>query len=133
MFSDETLDNIQNADPETFDAIARHFVYWGEIDIRVRGQVIRSDGHGFCGLERKTLLMLLQDRARQLGVDLAFQTDVDVDALPDSDLIVAADGINSGHPRALRRPLQAQHRLAQKQVFVVRHHEILSSLHLRFP
>jgi anthraniloyl-CoA monooxygenase len=96
VFSDETLDNIQNADPETFEAIARHFVYWGEIDIHVRGRVIRSDGHGFCGLERKTLLMLLQDRARELGVDLKFETEVDVDALPDSDLIVAADGINSG-------------------------------------
>jgi anthraniloyl-CoA monooxygenase len=95
VFSDETLDNIQNADPETFDAIARRFVYWGEIDIRVRGQVIRSDGHGFCGLERKTLLMLLQDRARDLGVDVRFQTEVNVDALPESDLIVAADGINS--------------------------------------
>src|SRR5688572_9811475 len=97
VFSDETLDNIQNADPETFDAIARHFVYWGEIDIHVRGRVIRSDGHGFCGLERKTLLMLLQDRARELGVELKFQHDVpDVETLPESDLIVAADGINSG-------------------------------------
>jgi anthraniloyl-CoA monooxygenase len=97
VFSDETLENIQNADPESFESIANAFVYWGEIDIHVRGQTIRSDGHGFCGMERKKLLLILQERARELGVALKFETDIpELDALPDSDLIIAADGINSG-------------------------------------
>jgi anthraniloyl-CoA monooxygenase len=97
VFSDETLENIQNADPESFAAITNAFVYWGEIDIRVRGEVIRSDGHGFCGMERKQLLLILQERARELGVTLKFETDIpDLDKLPPSDLIIAADGINSG-------------------------------------
>src|SRR5690606_5053610 len=95
VFSDETLDNIQHADPKTFEAIASHFVYWGEIDIHVRGRTIRSDGHGFCGLERKTLLTLLQDRASERGVGLRFETEVNTDALAGRDLIGAADGINS--------------------------------------
>jgi anthraniloyl-CoA monooxygenase len=97
VFSDETLENIQNADPESFAAITDSFVYWGEIDIKVRGQTIRSDGHGFCGMERKQLLLILQQRARQLGVTLKFETEVpDPGTLPPSDLIIAADGINSG-------------------------------------
>ncbi len=96
VFSDETLGNIQANDPESFAAITREFVYWGEIDTHVRGQVIRSDGHGFCGMERRQLLLLLQRRAAELGVVLRFETEVDdLDALGPVDLIVAADGINS--------------------------------------
>ena len=35
-----------------------------------------SGGHGFCGIGRMKLLLLLQERARELGVDLRFQTEV---------------------------------------------------------
>ncbi len=96
VFSDETLGNIQANDPESFAAMTREFVYWGAIDTHVRGEVIRSDGHGFCGMERRQLLLLLQRRAADLGVILRFETEIDdLDALGDVDLIVAADGINS--------------------------------------
>jgi anthraniloyl-CoA monooxygenase len=36
-----------------------------------------STGHGFCGIGRKqAAVMLLQARARELGVDLRFETKV---------------------------------------------------------
>ena len=58
--------------------------------------MITSGGHGFCGIERRHLLNILQRRAASLGVELIFQREVDdVAAFPDADLIVAADGINS--------------------------------------
>src|SRR5213078_4022334 len=57
--------------------------------------VHRVGGNGFCGCSRVTLLRLLQERARALGVSLKFQTEVDPAAHSDADLIVAADGINS--------------------------------------
>ena len=95
VFSDETLGNFQIADRRSYDAITGAFAYWSAIDVHVRGQIIRSDGHGFCGLERKTLLFILQDRARELGAQLHFGTEVDVAQLKGYDLIVAADGINS--------------------------------------
>src|SRR4051812_1532295 len=95
VFSDETLGNFQIADRRSYEAITEAFAYWSAIDVHVRGQIIRSDGHGFCGLERKTLLFILQDRARELGAQLNFGTEVDVAQLKDYDLIVAADGINS--------------------------------------
>ena len=58
--------------------------------------MITSSGHGFCGIERKHLLSILQRRAERLGVQLVFETEVETPAaFPDADLIVAADGINS--------------------------------------
>ena len=42
-----------------------------------RGRTIRSGGHGFCGIARKRLLEILQERARELGVELRFETEVD--------------------------------------------------------
>ena len=41
-----------------------------------------SGGHGFCGIGRKRLLMLLQERARELGVDLRFETEAPDAATP---------------------------------------------------
>jgi anthraniloyl-CoA monooxygenase len=96
VFSDETLGNFKERDPESYAAITGEFAYWGDIEILVRGERLRSGGHGFCGMERKRLLMLLQERARSLGVALVFQHEVnDLAALGDPDVIVAADGINS--------------------------------------
>lgn len=97
VFSDETMSNLADADAESYAAITRDFARWDAIDIRVKGQVIRSRGHGFCGIERKRLLQTLQARARALGVELRFRTEIaDVDALRDgADLLVGADGLRS--------------------------------------
>ncbi|HUD61639.1 MAG TPA: bifunctional salicylyl-CoA 5-hydroxylase/oxidoreductase [Acetobacteraceae bacterium] len=96
VFSDETLRNLKGGDPRTEQRISDSFVHWDDIDIHFRNRVIRSGGHGFCGIERRHLLNILQDRAAELGVELYFQREVhDVAEFADADLIVAADGINS--------------------------------------
>src|SRR4051812_3794347 len=92
VFSDETLAAFEAADPESYAEITRRFVRWSEIDVRYRGEVVTSGGHGFSAMGRKELLGILQRRASALGVDLRFRSEVD--AL-DGDLIVAADGVNS--------------------------------------
>jgi anthraniloyl-CoA monooxygenase len=46
-------------------------------------------------IARRTLLALLQERAREVGADLRFQTGVDLEDLDGYDLVVAADGANS--------------------------------------
>src|SRR5882757_7833106 len=75
VFSDATLDNF-----------AVHF----------RGTVHRVGGNGFCGCSRRKLLLILQERARELGVALHFETEIDDEAqFADADLVVLADGINS--------------------------------------
>jgi len=97
VFSDQTLDLFRAADLPSYEAIVRSFAYWDDIEIRFKGTVHRVPGNGFCGCSRRTLLMLLQDRARQVGVDLVFSHEIaDIAALKrDFDLVVAADGINS--------------------------------------
>lgn len=97
VLSDETLDNLAQNDPESANEIRSQFAYWDDIALHHHGQVIRSSGHGFCGIGRKTLLLILQDRARGLGVDLQFETEARPasDYMADYDLVVACDGLNS--------------------------------------
>jgi anthraniloyl-CoA monooxygenase len=97
VLSDETLQNLAANDPISAGEIRRNFAYWDDIAVHYRGQKVVSRGHGFSGIARKTLLLLLQQRARSLGVDLRFQTDIDsVRELAKSyDLVIAADGLNS--------------------------------------
>ncbi len=96
VFSDETLRNLRGGDPPTEQRITDSFAHWDDIDIHFKDRVIRSGGHGFCGIERKLLLNILQQRAAELDVELIFGREVqNVDELGNADLIVAADGINS--------------------------------------
>ncbi|WP_370285824.1 bifunctional salicylyl-CoA 5-hydroxylase/oxidoreductase [Pseudooceanicola nanhaiensis] len=97
VLSDETLDNLEKNDPRSAEAIRGHFAYWDDIKVVKEDVAITSTGHGFCGLGRKVMLMLLQDRCRELGIEMRFETEVEeLDALKaEYDLVVAADGINS--------------------------------------
>ncbi len=97
VFSDETLAAFEAYDRESYQAIVDNFAYWDDIEIHFKGTVRRIGGNGFCGCSRMTLLRLLQERARALGVVLEFETIVDpsLAAHAGADLIVAADGINS--------------------------------------
>jgi anthraniloyl-CoA monooxygenase len=96
VLSDETLDNLQRNDPVTAAVIRGSFVYWDDVAVHYRGATQRSGGHGFCGIGRRRLLDILQNRARELGVRLQFETEIDnVDGYRDFDVIVAADGVNS--------------------------------------
>ena len=97
VLSDETLDNLAQNDPESAEVIRAHFAYWDDIAVHHRGQKMLSTGHGFCGIGRKRLLLILHQRARDLGVDLRFETNVDAaaDYAKDYDIVVAADGLNS--------------------------------------
>ena len=97
VLSAETLENLAANDPVSAEWIREHFAYWDDIAVIHKGVRTVSTGHGFCGIGRKRLLVLLQKRARELGVDLAFETEA---AEPQAymashDLVVAADGLNS--------------------------------------
>jgi anthraniloyl-CoA monooxygenase len=95
VFSDQTLGNLQQADAETARAILDAFNHWDDIEVHFKGRVIRSSGHGFCGIGRKRLLNILQARCEALGVKLVFETEVTDDTAFDADLVIAADGLNS--------------------------------------
>jgi anthraniloyl-CoA monooxygenase len=96
VFSDATLDNFEKYDPPSYRRITQEFAYWDDIAVHFRGTVHRVGGNGFCGCSRRALLLILQERARELGVILQFENDIDDESrFPDADLIVLADGINS--------------------------------------
>ena len=97
VFSDKTLDNFAQADPETHAEIERNFRHWDDIDVFFRGTKVTSRGHGFCGIARVKLLEILQARAQALGVRQEFEREVsDPDeAAAGAELLVAADGLNS--------------------------------------
>ncbi|AOO84582.1 bifunctional salicylyl-CoA 5-hydroxylase/oxidoreductase [Bosea vaviloviae] len=97
VFSDQTLDTFKAADATSYAAIRDNFAYWDDVEIHFKDNVHRVSGNGFCGCSRRSLLMLVQARARELGVSLRFGEEAaDIEVLKrDFDLVVAADGINS--------------------------------------
>src|SRR4051812_37386235 len=96
VFSDATLDNFEKYDSPSYRRITQKFAYWGDIAVHFKGTVHRVGGNGFCGCSRRALLLILQERARELGVALVFEAEVDDEArFADCDLVVVADGINS--------------------------------------
>ena len=110
VFSDATLGNLATADPESHAQITGRFARWDDIEIQVGGDVLRSTGHGFCGLERKALLQILQERATAVGVRIAYEHDVrslaEVAADHAPDVIIGCDGVASGVRDALAAELR---------------------------
>ncbi|MCV0439184.1 MAG: bifunctional salicylyl-CoA 5-hydroxylase/oxidoreductase [Hydrogenophaga sp.] len=99
VLSDQTLGNLRGADPESAALIGEAFNHWDDIEVFFKGGRVRSGGHGFCGIGRKKLLNILQERCLALGVELVFETDVTDDqalaAQYNADLVIASDGLNS--------------------------------------
>ncbi|MGI4843339.1 MAG: bifunctional salicylyl-CoA 5-hydroxylase/oxidoreductase [Janthinobacterium lividum] len=99
VFSDQTLGHLAGADEDSARAILQSFNHWDAIDVHFKGRSLSSGGHGFCGIGRKRLLNILQERCAALGVRLEFEHEVrDEAALARAyraDLVVACDGVNS--------------------------------------
>lgn len=95
VFSDRTLAGIHEADPVLREALTEHGRHWDEIEVRLKGERIRCGGNGMAAVVRRTLLALMQARARGVGARLLFSAEVGLDELAGYDLVVAADGTGS--------------------------------------
>ncbi|ATF21845.1 bifunctional salicylyl-CoA 5-hydroxylase/oxidoreductase [Phaeobacter gallaeciensis] len=97
VLSDDALENLTANDPVSAGQIRDKFAYWDDIAVVHGGARTVSGGHGFAGIGRKAMLVILQERARELGIDLQFETEVGPAASyqADYDLVVACDGLNS--------------------------------------
>jgi anthraniloyl-CoA monooxygenase len=99
VLSDQTLGNLKIADPTSAQLIGDAFNHWDDIEVFFKDRSMRSGGHGFCGIGRKHLLNILQERCQALGVELVFECDVQDDqalaAQYGADLVIASDGLNS--------------------------------------
>ena len=96
VFSDRALDFLRGDDPETADRVAARLETWSDITLVHRGERVAVDGVGFSAIARLDLLLLLQERARSVGVELRYDKPVrSLEDLGTVDLVVAADGVNS--------------------------------------
>jgi len=97
VFSGKTLANLRTADEESHTEITKQFAAWDNVDVVHRDTKVSIHGNSFSGIARLQLLKILQRRAEQLGVEIAFHSEInDVEALRNGcDLFLAADGVNS--------------------------------------
>lgn len=96
VFSDQALGFLREDDPETAALIEPHMRRWSDIGVVHKGERIAIDGVGFAAIGRLHLLELLQQRARELGVEPVYNSRLDDMAqLAGADLVIGADGLNS--------------------------------------
>ena len=92
----QALGFLREDDPETAALIEPHMQRWSDIAVVHRRERIAIDGVGFAAIGRLQLLQLLQQRARELGVEPSYNSRIaGPDALGEADLVIGADGLNS--------------------------------------
>jgi 2-polyprenyl-6-methoxyphenol hydroxylase-like FAD-dependent oxidoreductase len=96
VFSDRALEFLDGDDPETFKAITPQMESWQDITLVHQGERIAIDGVGFAAIGRLKFLRLLQERARSVGLEPAYERAVtSLGDFAEADLVVGADGVNS--------------------------------------
>jgi anthraniloyl-CoA monooxygenase len=95
-FWDDLLDTLRENDPESAQMIIDSTSGWRIQRVDIQGKPpVKTHGHGYT-INRQRLLDILTQRARDLGVRVEFERPVtSLAELPDADLIVASDGVNS--------------------------------------
>jgi 2-polyprenyl-6-methoxyphenol hydroxylase-like FAD-dependent oxidoreductase len=91
------LDRLAQLDAESAAEIERNSTRWRDQVINFRGVRDVNDGNkGTNAISRQRFVDILAARASRLGVDIRYSHEIrDAAELPDADLIVAADGVNS--------------------------------------
>ena len=93
VFSQGALAFLERDAPDLHAALAARMESWPMQRIVHRGEAVDIDGNGFSAIGRLQLIQFLQALCRAEGVGLAFGRRLD--ALPEADLVVGADGLNS--------------------------------------
>ena len=99
VLSDETMDHLRSNDFQSAALIADNFAHWDVVEVCFGGEAHRSGGHGFCGIGRLRLLQILSGRCLELGVEIEYETEIDMKDVDkyreEYDLVIACDGLNS--------------------------------------
>ena len=72
VFSAQALDFLKADDPDTHALITPGMERWSNMTLVHRGETVTIDGVGFSAIGRLELLMVLQARAREAGVELVY-------------------------------------------------------------
>ncbi|OLE39033.1 MAG: hypothetical protein AUG48_00185, partial [Actinobacteria bacterium 13_1_20CM_3_68_9] len=90
------LRKLHDTDAQSAHHISESSFHWQGQLVHVQGKdTVPVDGSGF-SISRQRMLDILAKRAIDLGVQIQFETEIArTSQLPESDLIVACDGVNS--------------------------------------
>jgi 2-polyprenyl-6-methoxyphenol hydroxylase-like FAD-dependent oxidoreductase len=95
-FGAHLLQEFYSNDPESAREINKAAIWWREQVIYIRGEKVPYSGSEVYNISRQRMLEILSARAQDLGVCVKYGHEVlSPSELPDADLIVAADGVNS--------------------------------------
>jgi anthraniloyl-CoA monooxygenase len=96
VFWDDLLEQLGQADPPSARQIEEVSFRWDGQVVDVHGTQVRDDSLRGYGISRQRLLEVLTRRAQEAGVLVEFGHEVtDPSQLPEADLVVACDGVNS--------------------------------------
>lgn len=96
VFWDDLLETLQRSDTESGRTIRDSARRWSSQVVEVQGTRFETGEHCGYSIGRQRLLDILTERARNLGVRFEFEQEVKARSeLPECDLIVACDGVNS--------------------------------------
>jgi anthraniloyl-CoA monooxygenase len=97
VFSEPTMRNLRDQDPQGFESLFKDAARWPGIDINIKSDVWRCEGNGFSAIERRQLLRMLAERAEAAGVALYWDTTITADSpeLKEADVVVVANGANT--------------------------------------
>lgn len=92
----DVLDRLRYVDADSARAIEHAGHHWQEETVCIRGERDVRAGSYCCNIGRQQLVEVLMARAVDLGVRIQHEHEIqDPAALPDADLIIAADGAGS--------------------------------------
>jgi len=96
VFWDDLVADLRANDPESAAAILDESFAWDGQVVHIKGRPpTREDGGGY-GISRQTLLDILSERAKDLGVTIRYEDEItSLAELPEADVVVAADGVGS--------------------------------------
>lgn len=89
------LDKLHEGDPESARVVRANSVRWSDGVARVGAETTVHPGDEGFGIGRRRLLDLLAERALSLGVRIEYEHEITADRMPEADLVVACDGVNS--------------------------------------
>ena len=91
------LDRLAALDPESAAEIERSSIRWRDQVLNFRGaRDVNRDNEDAYGISRQRFVDILAARAGRLGVGIRYSREIrDAAELPQADLVVAADGVNS--------------------------------------
>ena len=96
VLADRGLNRLKWADPESCDVITQSCFQSRNRIVTHRDEKIFIEGGGSGGaIARLRLLQILQRCCESAGVEVLYEHPLDAGKLPEADLIVGADGVNS--------------------------------------